>query len=909
MENILSQNTGYFILIGLGLAVALIVSAIIRAETKWLGIKHTVEWFSNAGGNIKTGLLTSSVVSAWVWAATLLQSSTVAYQYGIAGPFWYAAGATIPLLFFSILAFKVKKITNGEYTFTQIIDKRLGTSAHKVFVFFALMTNTIVTSMLVLGGAAAVHVLTGIEINIVCIILPIGIIIYTFIGGLRATFLADYVNVITLFLGLLVFVSLIYFANPQIGGISGMYDRLVDAAQHKPIEGNVFGSYMTLASIGALVFGIINIIGNFGTVFVDQSYWQRAIAAKMRAASHGFIIGGLVWFAIPFTLASTLGLAAVASGIQLSSEQISLGLVAPKAANFLLGDIGSIILLTMVFTAVTSAGSAQLIAASTLITHDVYKKYKNPSASSSTLFSTMRKTIVFLGPGMMLLGIILFQLGLSLQYVYCIMGILIGPAVGPISLALLWKKTNRNAAVLAAVVGIVIGISVWLGLSMVFGSLSIHTTSQNMPLLFGNIASLAIGFVITIVGSLIKPENFEWKHLEKSPEFLVKNKFEFKKIKTLAIFISAGLVVFWPLPLYFSGFVFTKIVFEIWIWLGIIWAVCASIIAICRPILESRVGIWKVLRGSIVPILFAGVIFVTISSYLFISSSDLKNRYIDVFIFLTMFVMIGFGLIVLVLNKKLRSLVKIQTEELVNERDHLEELVKEKTDSLLRHEKLAAIGEFSARISHDLRNPLSTILLNLKVLMSEEATTHHMEKYQRMLRASERINHQLDDVLNFLRNTPSKMELCSFPKIIELALERISIPPTIQIKKNITNVSIQCDELQIESMVTNLVLNGIQAVDEKGKISIRVVEYGKFIIIEVEDSGPEIPPNILSKMFEPLFTTKQRGTGLGLVSCKKIIDKHHGTIETSTCPTIFKVTLPKEQKPYNRELVNAKVKT
>ena len=69
-----------------------------------------------------------------------------------------------------------------------------------------------------------------------------------------------------------------------------------------PVSGNEKGSYLTMISLNGLRFGIINIIGNFGTVFVDQSYWQSAIAAKPAAAHKGYLMGGMVWFTIPFAL-------------------------------------------------------------------------------------------------------------------------------------------------------------------------------------------------------------------------------------------------------------------------------------------------------------------------------------------------------------------------------------------------------------------------------------------------------------------------------------------------------------------------------------------------------------------------------------------------------------------------------
>ena len=134
MQSILSQGIGYLILLGLGLVMALGVTLLINAETKWLGTKKTFEWFSTAGRNVKTGLIASSVVSAWTWAATLLQSSTVTYQFGISGPFWYAAGASIQLIIFSIVAIELKRKAPSSHTFPEMPTGKIfpvGNSSHE----------------------------------------------------------------------------------------------------------------------------------------------------------------------------------------------------------------------------------------------------------------------------------------------------------------------------------------------------------------------------------------------------------------------------------------------------------------------------------------------------------------------------------------------------------------------------------------------------------------------------------------------------------------------------------------------------------------------------------------------------------------------------------------------------------
>ncbi|MEW6604055.1 MAG: sodium/solute symporter [Thermoproteota archaeon] len=608
---VLSEGIGYFILLGVGLVMALTVTLLVRAETKWLGTRKTFEWFSTAGRTVKTGLIASSVVSAWTWAATLLQSSTVAYQFGISGPFWYAAGASIQVVLFAILALEVKRKAPSSHTFPEIIFARFGKNSHKVFLFFALMTNTIVTAMLVLGGAAVVNSLTGVNIYIAAFLIPVGVIIYTFFGGLKATFLAEYLNSVFLFAVVLVFVGAIYFSNPQIGGISGMFDRLTEAAAIKPVDGNHVGSYLTMTSTGALIFGIINIVGNFGTVFVDQSYWQRAIASAPKSAFKGFLIGGLSWFAIPFALATALGLAAVAINAPLTSEQISMGLVAPTAASEILGDIGAILLLTMLFTAVMSAGSAELVSVSSLITYDVYRTYARPSATGRNLMRISRLSILFFGMGMGILALVLLQIGASLQYVYLAMGVLIGSAVVPIALAVMWKKTNKIAATAGALVGLICGSVVWLATAhALYGEISVHSTGQNIPLLAGNLTSILVGGILTLLGSVIKPENFDFRVMkqkiliidarirrqvesENDEEYLRRaSRFGYK----VAIALTLVLVVAWPMPLYLSGYVFSLTVYSVWVGIAVLWAGAAAAVIILLPLIESRNGIVNVLQ-------------------------------------------------------------------------------------------------------------------------------------------------------------------------------------------------------------------------------------------------------------------------------------------------------------------------
>lgn len=560
-------------------------------------------WFSTAGRSIKSGLLASSVISAWIWAATLLESSTVAYKYGISGPFWYAAGASIQIILFAVIALELKKRAPSSHTFTEFLYLRLGKFGHKIFLLFALLANSIVTAMLVLDGAVALNALTGIDITIACFIIPLSIMMYTYFGGLKATFFADYLNTSFIFIVILILVVGIYFFNPHIGGITGLFDGLQLASTLNPVEGNSGGSFLTLASIGALIFGIINIIGNFGTVFVDQAFWQRAIAARPTSLIKGFFIGGLAWFAIPFALATSLGLAGIAMHIDLSPMEVSHGLVAPITISTLLGEVGGILILTMLFTAVTCAGSAELVAFSSLFTFDVYRTYFKPSASGRQLMRISKYSVLMFGFGIGVLSLSLFHIGLSLQYIYLSMGILIGSAVGPISLSLIWKKTNKISASISALCGLLLGVFVWLFSAFsLYGNISVASTSHDIPLLLGNLTSFVSGFVLVILGSLIKPDNFNFNITkqrivvaEERIRSLIKedNDELFLKKRTIfgykyGIFFTLILVVIWPLPLFFSGYIFSYEFFLFWILLSIVWTISAACFLIVKPIIESK---------------------------------------------------------------------------------------------------------------------------------------------------------------------------------------------------------------------------------------------------------------------------------------------------------------------------------
>jgi urea-proton symporter len=219
-------------------------------------------------------------------------------------------------LLFGVLAIKLKKVAPSSHTVCEIVNARWGLTAHKTFLFFCFAANIIVTSMLLLGGAATVEALTGMDYRLASFLIPWGVILYTASGGLQATFLASYLHTGIIFSVVITMVFLVYIKIYSSDTIYQFLTATVNYSEDEckeifstdgtanttfyeqglyacgPVTGNHEGSYLTMISGDGLMFGVINIVGNFGTVFVDQSYWQSAIAARPAAAARGYLLGG-----------------------------------------------------------------------------------------------------------------------------------------------------------------------------------------------------------------------------------------------------------------------------------------------------------------------------------------------------------------------------------------------------------------------------------------------------------------------------------------------------------------------------------------------------------------------------------------------------------------------------------------
>jgi len=260
------------------------------------------------------------------------------------------------------------------------------------------------------------------------------------------------------------------------------------------------------------------------------------------------------------------------------------------------------------------------------------------------------------------------------------------------------------------------------------------------------------------------------------------------------------------------------------------------------------------------------------------------------FSWILVMLVIIFSSIVILLNSKLNKTLQNRTSQ-------LEELANE----LIKSERFSAIGELASRISHDIRNPLSNIYMSIELIKNSPPGTKLdntviNEKLEVVSKNIERISHQVNDVLGFVKDRQMKKKNFKISSCLYETIESINVPNYIKIKIPKSDISVLADPFQLQIVFNNLIINAIQAIGKKkGEILIRFLEKKGELKIEVENSGPPIPDEILPHIFDSLVTTKQMGTGLGLVSCKTIIENHQGTISARNDPTMLTITIPKQK--------------
>ncbi len=221
---------------------------------------------------------------------------------------------------------------------------------------------------------------------------------------------------------------------------------------------------------------------------------------------------------------------------------------------------------------------------------------------------------------------------------------------------------------------------------------------------------------------------------------------------------------------------------------------------------------------------------------------------------------------------------------------------------------MAAVGTLASGVSHELRNPLGAIknaVYFLKRKLSKKELPDIDEKVVQFLDIMDNeINRStkiINDLLGFARVTKTIKSSSDITIVINEALSRVKVAKNIKLSRNFQSdlPMVMMDARQIDQVFVNMIENACQAMPDGGELRISTRESKGFVETEMADSGCGIPEKTIKKIFDPLFTTKPKGTGMGLAVCHGIIEKHHGTIDVESREgkgTNIFIKLPLEDK-------------
>ncbi|MBX2866229.1 MAG: GAF domain-containing sensor histidine kinase [Leptolyngbyaceae cyanobacterium MAG.088] len=230
-------------------------------------------------------------------------------------------------------------------------------------------------------------------------------------------------------------------------------------------------------------------------------------------------------------------------------------------------------------------------------------------------------------------------------------------------------------------------------------------------------------------------------------------------------------------------------------------------------------------------------------------------------------------------NERLEAEVAKRTEEL-----------KVAQAQLIEKERLAAIGEFTSMIVHEIRNPLTTVRMGLHALQSSDLTERDRARLGMALTEEGRLKQLLDEILQYAKPQVLETTRCDLNQLIKETIETLSPQPDIanrvlQVNLAETPVYVACDRDKLKQVVINLISNACEAITPGDDVKITLTPIEQRTRLTVQNGGAPIPPDILARLTEPFFSTKSSGNGLGLAIVKRIIDAHQGSLTFASTPT------------------------
>ena len=341
-----------------------------------------------------------------------------------------------------------------------------------VWVVFLLISAWYFVGFLMtqaMAGGILLQSLSGLEYHIGMVLIMVVCTIYTLKGGLKAILSTDFIMAMLILVMLLVTAVLAFFKFSP----AQVYDGVMAS---KPELMNV------LSGVGIMYLGS-NFLFATGEIFHSNIWWQRIYAAKEKVAFRSFILSGLIWTTVPI-IAGSLAFVAVAEGYVVPQ----VNMVFPIVVSKLLGPVGAVLVLIIIYSALASTVSSVLTASSNLLVQDIYKRAFKPNATDEQIVKYVRYTIV----GMAVVTVILvWNQPASMYQVLYLTGSAVAATIWPIAFGIYNSRVNKKAVFVAMLCSVGLGLVAYFTIS-----------SYAAP-----VVSALVGLVIITVGTKLSPDN------------------------------------------------------------------------------------------------------------------------------------------------------------------------------------------------------------------------------------------------------------------------------------------------------------------------------------------------------------------------------------------------------------------
>lgn len=485
---------GYLILIGFG--VVFITLSVVMAKKYPV---QGVEDFLVAGRKIPFGIISASIMVAWIWSITLMGAAEAVVWYGIGGAFAYAFGSFVPFLILVPIVLRMRKVMPHGTTFLEFVEQRFGRGMQKILFVFAILVALYLSVSQMMGIAYFISVNYQISYSMVVILVTIIITLYIAIAGFRGSIINDVIQFFFISVGVFIFITILLVKFTPAAIYEGFKDAVVNEqnANYNPDGLNLFAP-------GAVRYFIICLVICLGYVLFDQGYYSKALATiNSKALLIAYLLGTLVaWAPIPIIVGNVLGGIGVATELAVGGGQIT---VSSEIAPYIFGQafpgFGILLFGIVVFMAgMTTAGNA-LVGLQAILVVDFQEKFlKKKSTEIERAKYSQRATLVF---GLIVMIIALSLKGVSILYLDIMTGIVFAAPVAAFVAGMFSNRITPKVAILSVILGVIGGVTSY-----------ILVKDPDIDYFVGNVVSLVVPIVVVFLGSLFSKERFDFGKLE-----------------------------------------------------------------------------------------------------------------------------------------------------------------------------------------------------------------------------------------------------------------------------------------------------------------------------------------------------------------------------------------------------------